>query len=731
MITFILSKNKQKKRRYILFLFIFEILFFFQIFVGCQDEKDENDTTIIDDGGGVLKAECKENTLKFYYVANFSDYLEILYENYIDVESRPIYKSIDDIKALGVIDGTVYKNISQNLNIPQLRFYNTYDEMISDLRRHIIDGFFTCKEFANYIKMNNDDLTYFQYNTTEDIIHYNFLIQNLDDNVVNNLDDFISNNIEELKTIWFGCDNSTKKVNKILTGDKLKIIAALNFNEPPFAYIDSNGNKAGLIFDLLYRFANYSQYSLNILEINQCFTLEDLMENITSDIFSFMSFEEIDGDIIISEKIFDNDIQSVIVIRTENSEFESPWDIFIEIDDDFTGEKIGALNYTYDLTQRIFSQSEIVIKETVLELFNSLLLNDITAFFIDELTAKYYKKMASNMIGYYPNVVDRHNLTFFFTKEEVRDQFNEALLYLNEEEVIHLQNQTLEEIMGEIDVMEELINELDGPNKLNVVLTNKNIRPYSYIENGKYKGFEINIVYYFSLLYNYTITFDSEYETDNNVYIGYFNISDYEDFDFAYPSDAVYLSNIVLATRSDKIKDDIPITILDSKYREKISNDILIPLTYSGISKKAFCLFPTRYRDYVILNCSIFGLFTENKFEGEYELGNTTNKIRIKNLVIEAQNLLNANNVFPGYNLIEQTDMSGIICPDVADVIDLKKNKTSGFKITTASIIGIIVVGILFAAAILIIIIMYTTEIRNPKTDKKNFKMSNSELKLN
>ena len=75
--------------------------------------------------------------------------------------------------------------------------------------------------------------------------------------------------------------------------------------------------------------------------------------------------------------------------------------------------------------------------------------------------------------------------------------------------------------------------------------------------------------------------------------------------------------------------------------------------------------------------------------------------------------------------------MSGIICPDVTDIIDLKKNKTSGFQITTASIIGIIVVGILFAAAILIIIIMYTTEIRNPKTDKKNFKMSNSELKLN
>ena len=538
MITFILSKNKQKKRRYILFLFFFEIIIFFQIFVGCQDNQDENDTTIIDNEGGALKAECKENTLKFYYFANFSDYLEILYENYIDIESRPIYKSIDDIKALGVIDGTVYKNISQNLNLGQLRLYSTYDEIISALRRRIIDGFFTCKEFGDYIKMNNDDLTYIEYNTTEDIIHYNFLIQNLDDNIVNDLDDFISNNIEELKTIWFGCDNSTKKVNKILTGDKLKIIAALNFNEPPFAYIDSNGNKVGLILDLLYRFANSSKYSLNILEINQCFTLEELMGNITSDIFGFMSFEEIDEDIILSKKIFDNEIKSVIVIRTENSENESPWDIFIEMSDDFTDEQIGALNYTFDLTQRIFGQSEIVIKESILELFNSLLLNEITAFFIDELTAKYYKKMASNMIGYYPNIVDRHNLTFFFTNEEVRDQFNEGLLELNEE-LIHLQNQSLEEIMDEIEIMEELINELEGTDKLNVVLINKNIRPYSYIENGRYKGFEINIIYYFSYLYNYSITFDREYETDNNVYIGYFNISDYEDYDFAYPSDAI------------------------------------------------------------------------------------------------------------------------------------------------------------------------------------------------
>ena len=712
MITNIISNYNQKNIRFILFLIIFEILFFFQIFVGCQ-----NDTNIINNGSETLKAQCEGNTLKYYFFANLSLYLEIVSKNYSSHENRPIYKSINDIKAIGVIEGTVYENISQNFNLSDIKTYNSYNEIIFALRRHLIDGFITCKEFGDIIKMNNEDLNYLENNNLEDILHYNFLIQNFKNITQNKFEEYISNNINELKEIWFGCDNSTKKINKILTGSKGNIIVALNFYDPPYSYLDSNGNVTGIVLDLLYGFANSSNYTLEILEIDRYYNLEELLENYTADIFGYMSFEEVDNNVILSKNLFNNETKSVIVIRDENSDTEKAWDI--NSIESFENENVGALNDTLNLTKNIFQESEVKIKESVIELFNSLLLDEISGFLIDELTADYYKQMASSRLAYYPEGVDTKYLGFFFTNEEVRNQFNEFIPEIKAENI------TVDEILIETEKIEELINDLEGAEILNVII-NKNIRPFAYIENGMYKGFEINILYNFSNKYNYSLSFNKENET-NNVYIGCLNIS--KNQELGYPSDVLYESNIVLLTRKDKIKNEIDIKILDSKYREKKSNDILIPLTYSNMSKSSFCLFPTKYRDNIILNCSIFGLHAENKFKGDYELGNTNNKIKIKNLLIEAQNFLNANDIFPGYDIIYHTNMSDIICPDLTDLVDLKKNKSNGFKITTASIIGIVVVGILFAAAILIVIIMYTTEIRNPK--KKNYKLANSELKIN
>ena len=140
-------------------------------------------------------------------------------------------------------------------------------------------------------------------------------------------------------------------------------------------------------------------------------------------------------------------------------------------------------------------------------------------------------------------------------------------------------------------------------------------------------------------------------------------------------------------------------------------------------------MFPSKYDDNISLNCSVFGLYIQNQFKGEYEFGTLNNKIKITNLILEAKNFLNANNLFPDENIVNISNMTGIICPDLYNEINKTQNKTSGFKVTTASIIGLIVVGILLAAAILIIVMMYTTEIK--PTKKGNYKLTHSDLKLN
>lgn len=721
MITNIVSNFKKKKLLFILIFLVFEFPNFFRFFADCQNDTNyTNITNITDIEEDSLDTKCLGNTLKYYITANLSIYIKNLCNNYSEIENKPIYSSLEDLSTIGAIKGTAYQNITHTLRRYDMKTYSSYDAINEALRQHVIDGYITSKEFGDIIKMNNDDLTYFEFTNKKEIIQYKFFIQNTDNFTIKEINDIISKDLDDLISIWFGCDENSKIINKVLTGNRGNFTVALNFNEPPYSYIDSNGNQTGLVLDLLYRFANSSRYNLVILEIDKYYKLEELFNNYQPKVLAFSSYEEEEKTTTILEDLhlFDNYTESVIIIRDENSNVSKSWENYDSLEE-FNNEKIGVISETLDLTQKIFKEAEIKHKDTVIDLFNSLLLKEINGFLIDELVSEYYKDKVNNRLTYYNETVGKNYLGFFFTNETMRNNFNKFIPEIKNDNI------SIDEILNETETINEMIKDQKGKEKLNVVI-NGNIKPFVYMENGIYKGFEINILYNFSNKYNYSLSFNDVNET-NNVYIGCLNISSNQDL--GYSSNVIYESNIVLSTRKDKLKEEITIEILDNKYRTKKSNDLLIPLIYSNISKNSFCIFPLEYSDNIVLNCSVFGLYTQNQFKGEYEFGTINNKIRISNLILEAKNFLNANNLFPDENIVNISNMTGIICPDLSDTINKTKNQTSGFKVTTASIIGIVVVGILFAAAILIIVMMYTTEIKPIK--KNNYKLTNSDLKLN
>ena len=721
MITNMVSKFKQMKLQFILIFLVFEFPNFFRFFVDCQNDINyTNITNTTDNEEDSLDTKCIGNTLKYFITANLSIYIENLCNNYSEIENKPIYLSLDDLSTIGAIKGTAYQNITQNLRRYDNIIYNSYDAINEALRRHVIDGYITCKEFGDIIKMNNDDLTYFEFTNKKEIIQYKFFIQNTDNFIIKEINDTISKDLDDLISIWFGCDENSKIINKVLTGNRGNFTVALNFNEPPYSYIDSNGNQTGLVLDLLYRFANSSGYNLEILEIDKYYHLEELYNNYQPKILAFSSYEEKEKNLTILEDLhlFDNYTESVIIIRDENSNVSRSWENYDSLEE-FNNEKIGVISETLDLTQQIFKEAEIKYKDSVIDLFNSLLLKEINGFLIDELVAEYYKEKVNNRLAYYNETIGKNYLGFFFTNETIRNNFNEFIPEIRNDNI------SIDEILNQTEEINEMIEGLKGKEKLNVII-NRNIKPFAYIENGIYKGLEINILYNFSNKYNYSLSFNDVNGT-NNVYIGCLNITNNQDL--GYNSNVIYESNIVLSTRKDKLKEEITIEILDYKYRRKKNNDLLIPLIYSNISKNSFCIFPSKYDDNIILNCSVFGLYIQNQFKGEYEFGTLNNKIKITNLILETKNFLNANNLFPDENIVNISNMTGIICPDLYNEINKTQNKTSGFKVTTASIIGLIVVGILLAAAILIIVMMYTTEIK--PTKKGNYKLTHSDLKLN
>jgi len=732
----IIDKFIKYKKKFLSFFFIPYYIIIFISFVHCQNDTNiDNSTNLTEYENTSFDAKCNGNSLNYYILANLKKYLENLSNNFSQIERKPIYSSIEDIKNIGFIEGTVYEKITKNLNIVNNKTYKSYDDIKSELKHNLINAFITSKEYGDIIKMDNGDLTYFYYNNKENIVQYKLFFKNSDNNLINGIKFQIYQDINELKIKWFGCDNNFKYINKNITGKNGNLNVALKINEPPFCYLDSKGEYTGLIIDLLYRFAKESGYNLNITQLENNDNFNETIINNKYNFIGFLSLNESLENDIISVNIFENDdIKTVLVIKNEysnNTKF-----LFYDSIEEFYNEKLGVLNSTIELTEEIFNNSENIFKENVYELYNSLLVNEINGFLIDEMIAEYYEKKVSDRLIYFPKILSRNHIGFIFTNETITKQFNEFFGKIKNEQKSFYEilnefyfNNITENNLFNFNYLNDL-NNLNYNETINVII-DKNIYPFVYIENGIYKGYEINLLYNFSYQYNYTLIFNNEYEISNetnNVYIGYLNISN--DTDLGYFTDSIYESNIVFTTRKDKLKKYITIKTLDSKYREKANNDLLFTIKFSGTQKTCFCIVPTKYNDNISLECSIFGLYSYNRFNGHFEYSEINNKIKIMNTTIEADNFIKANSIFPEDNIINQSNMINIICPNNSNNNKNMNISSSGFKVTTASIIGLALVGVLFAAAILTIIIMYSKEIKSPKVKRYEL-MNSSSAKLN
>ena len=87
-------------------------------------------------------------------------------------------------------------------------------------------------------------------------------------------------------------------------------------------------------------------------------------------------------------------------------------------------------------------------------------------------------------MAYYNETIGKNYLGFFFTNETIRNNFNEFIPEIRNDNI------SIDEILNQTEEINEMIEGLKGKEKLNVII-NRNIKPFAYIENGIYKGFEI------------------------------------------------------------------------------------------------------------------------------------------------------------------------------------------------------------------------------------------------
>ena len=236
--------------------------------------------------------------------------------------------------------------------------------------------------------------------------------------------------------------------------------------------------------------------------------------------------------------------------------------------------------------------------------------------------------------------------------------------------------------------------------------TTLDVIPTNYLEFGESKGFELDLVYMFAREYNYKVNFinldhnDSDridylLEGKANITGGLLTITE-ERKEIIHFSDIILESATILSCRTDSKKEYLTTHIVDNNYDIKPNNNVDIEVKFSNITKNASCIFPVKYNDTIIINCTIFNITEKNPFYEGFEYGNTTDKIRYNYYDFEANNFLKANTILPNKNIIIESDKSKVIChenenDDKGNITNLnpKFYKKNSSKLGTGGIIAI------------------------------------------
>ena len=153
-------------------------------------------------------------------------------------------------------------------------------------------------------------------------------------------------------------------------------------------------------------------------------------------------------------------------------------------------------------------------------------------------------------------------------------------------------------------------------------------------------------------------------------------------------SDPIYSSKTVFATRNN-LKSNLEIEVLDNKYNSKSKNVVDVQVKFGETSKTSSCVFPEKFNESILINCTISDLKDIEPSEG-FEYVKTEDKIKIDYLTLEADNFLQANTKLKDHNdIITVGNFENIECETTSSFL------SNSIAIVALSSIAVIV-GLLF-----------------------------------
>ena len=634
----------------------------------------------------LLNPKCDDKYLNYSIIANLEEYLK--YQNNIDGREMFNSKEIFKHKKLGTISGTYYnKTIYKSV-----KEYDTYDQLFGDLRTLKIDGVIQPDKYAEDIQFFSDDLALFPKHIQ--INKIGFGIQKNNDLLKDQINQFIENHKdfhEERISVWSRLNFDEKHIDTQLTGNKGTLNVVIRFANYPYSYKENN-EIMGSEIEFLYLFAKEYGYNIILKEVDTYEEQFESLKNKSADLAAGYFIIRDNNEINFSNVIYESKVYIIVRYSNlpESIEFKIPHNSV----DQFNGENIGLLvgSSFNNLTKEIFTKSKFKTFRTVSELYYHLLMKDIEGFLIDDIITQNYQLEFNNKLTYYRLEGDIEN-AFAFQKNAngvaLLNQFNEFLKTIKFKELYNKWN-----ILDTSKLSFDKTLNKNGKT-LNVALCFQ-LKPFCFMEKNEPKGLEPEILYLFARINNYNINLiDVNLEErisfikegKANISGGIMSVTDERKQTVNF-CNSLYTIGTALAVRIDSRKDMIEIKILDHNYKEKSNNTSQLQVKFSDSNKISSCIFPDKYNETIIINCTISDLNHINVSKG-FEFVDTSDKINILYKNLELNNFFQANSKISGHNtIIIEGNKDNIIC-------------NSSFSWTNGSLIASLLINISLLAVLM------------------------------
>ncbi len=188
------------------------------------------------------------------------------------------YTSLEEFKdkRIGVCTGTI-QGAAAEKEFPdaEIYYYDSHTDMLASLRQGKIDAFADSDIIIRYTMIENGDLTYLDEHLTEPVrIGAIFRKDEKGERLRDQFNVFLQKSredgtIEAIDKIWYGTDNSLKKVKepKSLSAENGVLRLATDSGNPPVSYRGEN-QVIGLDIDIVTRFCEEYGYGLEIVDMS-------------------------------------------------------------------------------------------------------------------------------------------------------------------------------------------------------------------------------------------------------------------------------------------------------------------------------------------------------------------------------------------------------------------------------------------------------------------------------